>query len=308
MIFSIIIATCDRPVRLRNALDAASIAIQASGRRHRIIAVDNGSTQSAQKVVNDFAQDVDFPVQYLQSEPWNKSVALNAGIRSADTEWLAFTDDDALPAEDWLDQADEYRKRTGVNIFGGQLVAGVADFELPSWLIPGRSGKVLMGPTFAAYAPLDATGILDDKNRVPFGANVFVRKKVFQKYGGYDKDLWMRCGKAALGCEDAEFGMRVRARGELIGYCAEAIVVHPTYRERATLKYHLMHAYRTGIRETILFPGVEHRASVPHLLRSLVISVLRSTGYLMTGDLAASAFELMSASGSAGQICGYLMM
>ncbi len=37
----------------------------------------------------------------LKSKAMNKTVALNLGVREATTEWLAFTDDDALPNQDW---------------------------------------------------------------------------------------------------------------------------------------------------------------------------------------------------------------
>ncbi len=79
---------------------------------------------------------------------------------------------------------------------------------------PGAQ-QTAMGGAYVGYEPRPASGLLDARSMVPLGANFFAMRRLFAEHGGYDEQLWDRCGKAALGVEDAEMGMRIRARGEL---------------------------------------------------------------------------------------------
>lgn len=304
---TVVIATCDRPDRLVSALSAVLRAIRASGEAYEIVVVDNGPGGLAESAARDVVAPSTVPVKVVRSRPRDKSAALNRGIAEATGEWLVFTDDDCLPAEAWLQRAAVYRMSSGVDIFGGRVIAGKPDFPLPRWLMPGRSGRVPGGTTFVRYAPLRESGVLGARLTVPFGANVFVRDRIFRRYGGYDEALWQRCGAAALGSEDAEFGMRVRAAGERIGYCAEAVVVHPAYKERATLRNQVRHAYHSGIREAILFPADPNRPSVPYLVKDMVTAAGRAVGHLAIADSAAAVHEMMNALKSLGELRGRRM-
>ena len=302
MLFTIIIATCNRPDRLKKSLAAVRTAIDATGEKHSVIVVDNGSERPAKESVASFAQSTNSPVEYLQSEPRNKAAALNAGIRAAETEWLAFTDDDALPDADWLKSATEFAEAGEYAVFGGRVVPGPLGDDLPEWLRNGADNPAMHGPAIVPYEPQSESGPLGGKTPVPLGACFFAHRDVFLKYGGYDEELWDTCGSAALGCEDAEFGIRVRKRGEAIGYCAEAVVVHPVNKERATLRHHARMAYRAGVREAVLF--ADDTPSVAHLLRVSVCSILRCVWRLVCVSGTSAVSELMSASQAIGQMRG----
>jgi glycosyltransferase involved in cell wall biosynthesis len=304
MRFTVVIATCNRPDRLARALEAVGAAVAASGERHRVIVADNGAARPAADAVADFAARVSFPVDRVISEPLNKAAALNAGIRAAATDWLAFTDDDCLPDPGWIAAGARHAAAAGVNLFSGRLDAGPVNFPLPRWLRHPPHTIIDWSPAFVDYAPLPHSGILKPDERVPFCANIFVRKWIFDTYGGYDEGLWTRCGTAALGSEDAEFAMRVRARGEAVGYCAEALVVHPVYPERCTLRYYLRHIYHAGVREP-LFAASDQRAPRAYLMKSLALALLRGAGWSARGDAARSVRELMNAARDWGELRGW---
>ncbi|MCE9613211.1 MAG: glycosyltransferase [Lentisphaerae bacterium] len=304
MSLSVVIATCNRPDRLARALEALRPAVATSGERHPVIVADNGTHRSAREAVEQFARGADFPVRHVATPPFNKAAALNAGIAAAETDWLAFTDDDCLPDANWLKAGAAYAASSGVNLFSGRLEPGPITFPLPRWLRHRPHEIVTWSPAYVDYAPLPQSGILAPNERVPFGANIFVRKWVFDTYGGYDEALWARCGEAALGSEDAEFGMRVRVRGERIGYCAEALVVHPIFPERTTMRYYLRHIYHAGLREPMFTePGRE--ASLPYLGKTMLTALLKSAGWCLRGDAAHAMHELMNATRDWGEITGW---
>lgn len=253
MFFTVIIATCGRPERLKRSLDAIKRTVDAAGGRHHLIVADNAPDYSAESVVREFAGSVAWPVRYLKTPPLDKSNALNAAICVAETDWLAFTDDDTVPEPTWLSAGADFAAKSGHRIFGGRVMAGTPDKELPRWLRPGVSGRIPQMGVFVNYDPLDTDGTLGPETTVPYGANVFVMKRVFTEYGGYDERLWALCGRRALGAEDSEFGIRVRTRGEAIGYCRAACVLHPVHYERGTLQSHLRWAYYYGWREPMIF-------------------------------------------------------
>ena len=281
VVFTVIIATCGRPERLEKTLQKTVEAIEASGQPHRIVVADNHPDYTSQDVVNAFCGKPGPKVSYLRTPPRDKTKALNAGIRVADTQWLAFTDDDTLPDLGWLREASAFAGTAGYRVFAGQIVSDEVGRLLPSWLTPGRSGRIpLIGGAIVKYAPMPQSGRLRSVDQVPYGANVFVRHDVFEDFGGYDEVLWQLCGQAALGVEDGEFGIRLRKAGEPIGYCREAMVVHPVHWERCKLGIQLKLAFYYGWRDPIVFfhphspllEGYRFR-----LLAGYLLSALRNT-------------------------------
>ncbi|OGV61539.1 MAG: hypothetical protein A2283_13695 [Lentisphaerae bacterium RIFOXYA12_FULL_48_11] len=306
MNYSVIIATCDRPARLSGTLESVRIAVELAGGKHSVIVVDNGVRQLAGDVVSGFVRETGLSVEYLRTDPKNKARALNAGIEAADTEWLAFTDDDTIPDPAWLREASAYISRCSARIFGGKIVAGELGLSVPRWIKEGKDSVLVQYPAIIRYEPMQESGILGTDAIVPFGANLFVEKDVFVQYGGYDEELWDRSGSAALGGEDAEFSMRVRSSGEAIGYCAESVVLHPVYEERTTLWHHLRWAYRAGVREVILFGGMSDTVTFRYrvkLLACMLWNLMCSAGKCDSPGCVGWLMKIMTVLGELTQQC-----
>jgi GT2 family glycosyltransferase len=307
MLFTIIIATCDRPDRLLDALRSVRAAIEQAGVAHRVIVADNGTDRLAEQPVKNFLAEAGFDLKYIRSEPHSKAAALNAGIRAAETEWLAFTDDDCLPDPGWLKKGAGFAESSGFRVFTGKIISAPAEEPLPRWLPEGVTGELPWTPAFFDYPLQRQSGALDPKEAVPYGANIFVAADVFKEYGDYDEALWRKCGRAALGAEDAEFAIRIRDRGVRIGFCRDALVVHPVYPERTTLRYYLRHIFRSGVREP-LFVDRGQRASLAYLARTMTSCLLKSAGRVLRGDATGAVRELMEAARDAGEIWGWLRL
>jgi len=271
MLFTVVIATCNRPDRLTITLDALKEAIEANGGDHSVVVVDNGDRYLAEEAVAEFSKTVSFPVQWLRSTPRQRSRAMNAGVEAAQTDWIAFTDDDTLPDKAWLQNAARFAESERYAIFGGRIRHGELDGPLPKWLGLTRDGIRPGHVIFVQYGPREESGPLAVDMSVPYGANFFVHRDLFKQYGGFDERIWEYCGKAALGGEDTEFMIRVQKACETIGFCSEALIVHPVHHERCSLRDQMKLAYRFGWRDPLVFFDPSRPRFEPYRLRLLLL-------------------------------------
>jgi GT2 family glycosyltransferase len=271
MFFTVIIATCGRPDRLQRVLACIGDAIDRSGEAHCLVVADNHPQYTAEELVAHFSAGCGFDVTYLKTKPFHKSRALNEAIRVAETDWLAFTDDDTLPAAGWLEQGARFARGASFRVFGGRIERGEVEEPVPR-LARWREGDPTPGGgVYVYYHPMAKSGALGAAHHVPFGANTFVHRSVYEEYGGYDERLWDLCGANALGIDDGELGVRIKCAGEPIGYCAEALVVHPVYRDKYPIRKRVRNVYAFGWRESIVFPE-EYRTPA---WRYLAVRVVR---------------------------------
>ena len=332
--FTIIIATCGHPDRLFRVLRHLDEAIRIAGRRHRVIVADNSLGHALAGPVARAAATLSLEVRHVGTTPFNKCAALNAGIAAADTEWLAFTDDDTLPDVRWLLEAGRFAASGVCRVFGGwirpcyaeDLVRGgesvsredakfakeerergdiMSRKALPGWLVPGRSGRIpLISGAVVQYEPMTSSGLLGPQDPIPLGANIFIRRGVFGDHGGYDEALWVACGRAALGADDGEFGIRLKARGERIGFCREAIMHHPVYAARCTFLSHIRSAFRYGWRDPFVFFDPQRPVMEWYRLRLLAGSLMSATGRLLTLDCGAAATDFLDVVKLCGSMAG----
>lgn len=128
----------------------------------------------------------------LQISERGVSAKRNAGWRAAGSDWVAFTDDDCVPAPGWLDAllAD-----------GADLVAG------PVQPHPADAAEGLWSRTVTAAEP----GFYP-------GCNLLVRRAVLERVAGFDEALH--------GGEDTDLAWRVRESGASYGWAPDALVWH----------------------------------------------------------------------------------
>ena len=301
---TVVIATCNRPERLARGLDAIAAAVRAAGGGHPVVVVDNGARAPAAATVEEQARKTGMPVRYLTSPPSDKTRALNAGIAAAGTDWIAFTDDDTVPDPTWILEGLRFAERGGFRIFGGRVIPGQPDRPLPRWLTPGRSGRAPGIGVFVGYEPLPASGRLGPRDTIPFGANIFVRKEVFERYGGYDESLWALCPGWPVGVEDTEFGYRVRAAGEPVGYCREAVVMHPVHHELCSRREHFRRAYYDGWRQPLIFFDPKRPVLEAYRLRLILRHLGGALADQLRDDPAGAAYHLVELLRVAGALVG----
>ena len=219
MKISLILCTYNRCQSLAKALDAIAVSTLPKSVEWEVLVIDNNSRDQTREVVEDFRRRHPRRFRYLFESQQGKSNALNAGIREARGDVLAFTDDDAIVEPDWLWNLTSALNGGEWAGAGGRIIP-VWPGPLPNWL--STDDPATMG-AFVAFDPGTKAGPL---TRPPYGANMAFRKGAFEKYGGFRPDLGPYPG-SEIRREDIEFANRLLAGGERLLYEPGAVVRHP---------------------------------------------------------------------------------
>jgi glycosyltransferase involved in cell wall biosynthesis len=137
----------------------------------------------------------------------------NLGVHAASAELIAFTDADCIPDETWLERGVEHFRQTYCDILAGRLTMATGE-----------------RPTIAAL--VDAATHLDQERYIErnfgAGANLWCRRDVLVKNGGFDERLGMYG-------EEEEFCQRAVRAGALLQYNREVHVTHLARTKRRQL-------------------------------------------------------------------------
>jgi glycosyltransferase involved in cell wall biosynthesis len=231
MKITVILCTYNRSKTLAKALESISASILPSEIAWEVLVVDNNSRDQTREVAERFCSRFPGRFRYLFEPQPGKSHALNAGIREARGNVLAFTDDDVLVEPTWLQNLTT-ALATGEWAGVGGRVLPEQTFSPPRW-IP-LTDRYALAP-LAVFAPEIEAGPLSE---APFGANMAFQKRLFEKYGDFRTDLGPRPG-SEIRSEDTEFGDRLLAAGEPLFYEPSAIVYHSVPQDRVQKKYFL---------------------------------------------------------------------
>jgi glycosyltransferase involved in cell wall biosynthesis len=277
-LITVIVCTYNRSGSLRETLTSlANMAVPADF-SWELIVVDNNSSDDTRAVIEEFARTSGLNVQYVFEGKQGLSHARNAGLRAAQGEIIAFTDDDVTVDRGWLRALAEAFDQTGCAGLGGKIVPAWPD-KPPRWYSDM--------PPYWTIGPVVAYNLGDqtcEARILPFGANMAMRRSAIQDLGWFRTDLGAGSGTRSLS-EETDFFWRLRNAGRKIVYEPGAVVFHPVPPERQTKKYFRRYyfelgrtlAYSEGLAEKVVcYFGVPR-----HLFRSLIESVVK---YLVTLD------------------------
>ena len=272
MQITVILCTYNRCKMLSKALTSVAAQSMPQEIEWEVLVVDNNSHDQTREVAEDFCRRSPGRFRYMFVPQPGKSHALNAGIRQARGNVLAFTDDDVTVEPDWLQNLTASLQ--------DQQWAGAGGRVVPEWFRPVP--RWLDPRAWYASGPLvqfdlgDKAGELSEP---PFGTNMAFRKSVFEKCGDFHTELGPRPG-SEIRDEDTEFGTRVLAAGERLRYEPSAIVHHPVPDSRISKQFFLTWWFDKGgtnIRQFGARPGTKYYvAGIPlFLLRSLLVWTVR---------------------------------
>jgi glycosyltransferase involved in cell wall biosynthesis len=232
---TVLIATYNRAAFLDRTLQSIRALHAAPARRWEAIVVDNNSSDATREVVERHARDFPVRLRYLFESRQGRSSALNAGIAAAAGAVIAMTDDDVRVEPGWLDAAcDALAGGEAAIGYAGGPVRPMWETPPPVWLDLARGD--LWG-TIAIQDHGDAGFVYEDRRKVPLGANMAVRRELFDAIGRFRADLGRTKGRVLLGQEVPELLMRARAAGFRGRYVPRMEVHHHVPAARLTRRY-----------------------------------------------------------------------
>lgn len=280
---SVLIATRNRAGLLASTLEALERQ-QWPGCPFEILVVDNASVDDTVSRVAAAAMRATTPIVYLREERPGKSHALNTAIGHARGQLLVLTDDDVLPAPDWLATYAAAVAETGADYAVGRILP-LWEAPPPRWLSPALYGVLAIPDGGTRRLPL-AKGV--NEQIMPLGANMAVRRHVIERIGGWNPNLGKLQGTLRTG-EDHEFALKMVEAGFRGVYEPQALVHHRVPGDRLRFAYFWRWYRDNGVVQAALEqeypPAARHLLGVPrYLWRQALEDVLMTTRGIVTLD------------------------
>jgi len=167
------------------------------------------------------------------------SGARNAGLASTNASVIAFLDDDASAAPDWLERLEAGYQDARVLGVGG-AVEPVWQGGRPAWFPPEFDWVV--GCSYPGLPEVAG----DVRNLL--GCNMSFRREVFEQIGDFQIGIG-RIGTYPAGCEETELCIRARRAwpGRFFLYDPQVRVSHQVPASRGTWKYYRSRCYAEGL-------------------------------------------------------------
>lgn len=230
------------------------------------------------------------------------SGARNSGVAACSGEVVAFLDDDALAAPDWLERLAEAYRDPNVLGAGGTVRPAWAEGK-PAWFPPEFDWVV--GCTHSGM-PRRRQAV---RNLV--GANMSFRREALNEVGAFRHELG-RVGTIPAGCEETDLCIRVGKRwpwAQII-YDPAAAVDHHVPAGRGTREYFTSRCRGEGRSKAVLagLVGSESglEAERTYTSRTLPLGVLRGIGDAARGDASGLSRAAMIVTGLFTTTAGYL--
>ncbi len=242
---SAVICTRGRRPYLERAFESLVQQSEAPD-RYEIIVVDNASRDDTRAWL-ERADPAGVTMKRLHEPVPGLSRARNHALGHSAGELVAFLDDDAVAASDWIARVQE------AFASGGPAVAALAgavqpiwEGERPTWL--SREG--LGALSVVNWGP-DPGPLADGQYVV--GANMAFRLERLLDVGGFPEHLG-RAGDDLISGEETYVVQRLAERGHATWYDPRVVVSHHVHRERLERRWFVRRAYYQGVSNAIAEP------------------------------------------------------
>lgn len=264
---TVLICTYNRVERLRETLDALQDMSCPDNCDVEIVIVDNNSTDGTREAVQSAAEGARFPVRYLLETQQGKSFALNLGLAHSRGDVLALTDEDVLPAVDWLQRVVAAFRTYDVTFVFGKVLPRWSTTPPPELLteraqhIWGPLALLDYGDAIAHYEP-DSRGL-----GLPIGANLSFSRQAVITTGGWRTDLG-KVNNTLISGEDHEIFMRLRRHHLYRGvYDPANQVRHYVPASRLTRAYFRRWFYWSGKTRALMLQDLYPELDIDRVLK-----------------------------------------
>jgi GT2 family glycosyltransferase len=198
---SIVIPVYNRLKKTTNLLDSLAAASFSC----EIIIVDDNSTDDLESLINRFTGSLN--IKYIRNKAnMGPSFSRNIGIKNSSYNFVAFTDNDCVVSNDWMQRMYEYIRDASSNIagiggrtlaYGDDLISQYYEYNkiLDPWFDNGRCLYIV-------------------------SANAIFKKDILEKVGGFDENI------KKAGGEDVGLCFKIINVGYELLYNPDAIIYH----------------------------------------------------------------------------------
>lgn len=217
--------------------------------QYEIIVIDCASTDSTRAICESYESVPNF--RYIYQPQIGTSNARNLGYQKANSSFIAYLDDDAIAAENWLNGF--------LNVFESSPEAGVAggiidlNFEStrPDWfedfLLPYHSylnygdDELEIFPIAKDHEPI----------RHVYGCNIAFSKSALQAINGFNS-LLGPYGNEPIYCEEILAQKLIAREGFKVFYTPEAKISHAIQKDRLQINWNLKRFFKEGFSNVIM--------------------------------------------------------
>ncbi len=235
---------------------------------YEVIIVDNNSTDNTGTICEAVVAKQESFKYYLETNQGH-SFSRNRGIEESKGEIVAFLDDDAFVANDYVTNLISFfANHSEVQAIGGKInprYEGATPKWMSKYLLPLVAAQD-MGETPKAF-----TG-----RKFPIGANMAFRRAVFEKYGNFNVNLG-RKGTGLEGGDEKEVFLRLKADKIPIFYVPNIVVDHIIPEKRVTKEYIKGLAVGVGTSERKRIK----EAGAPDFFLKIVDELIKSLGTII---------------------------
>ncbi|TAK51517.1 MAG: glycosyltransferase [Gammaproteobacteria bacterium] len=237
-----------------------TLAAVAAGTRWpaQVIVADQGRESWIGELAAEY-RNAGLAVRHLPSTATGRSAGLNLGIAAAATRFVAITDDDCLPAPDWIEGLGERLRRHDPALVTGRVEAGEGEVQLA--VVTSREEVIQRRPSLRF-------------DRLS-GGNMGMARALWQSLGPFAEQPAMRTA------EDGEFAYRALRAGVPIVYAPELVVQHLGWRDEPArnTQYESYGLSQAG------FYGHYLRRGDAFILLRVLVHLLRSSRRWLRGTL-----------------------
>ena len=274
---SVVVCTRNRASQLERCL--RSLMTMDRDVEWQLVVVDNGSSDDTKAVIEQAAKWL--PVTYVWESKRGLSHARNRAIAASRYSLIAFTDDDCLPAQDWLIAVI----RTFASDPGLAVLCGRVE--------PAGAGDTSLGSRRHRHS--ERVSSAEQVLELMIGCNMSFRRGVFDTVGFFDAALGK--GTPVGSAEDIDLMYRALREGLKLAYSPDVVVYHAHGRNTAAEIESASRDYVRG-RGAFYWKFIGDRPiqriaywEVRGLLKGLVHRAQLSSSSAVLGNLAAGALQ-----------------
>ena len=269
MHLSLIITTKNRAQSVLQCFGSAVQAIQRANVAAELIIVDNGSCDQTVQALSQRRLGINLPISILVQPRPGKALALNLALQNAKGDLLAFTDDDCLLHEDFINDAVRHDKVEPRPALRGGRILLWDQTDLPITInTADQPSECSLSAQSMRHRSL--AGFIN-------GCNLVMRRSIFDQLGPFDENFGP--GSPLFSAEDLDYSIRAYNAGILLQYVNDMTVYHHHGRKTQQQAFNLFKRYMFGYGALV----AKHMWRQPDIARPMYWDLKHSIKELLSG-------------------------